>query len=195
VSVIGDCVRGKAITRRGARPGDRIYVSGSLGGSAVGLLLLEEGARLENDSGFEDALLKHLSPEPRLGLGFALGEARLATSMIDISDGLSTDLWHLLEESNCGAVIHSAAIPVADCVRQYSQSRDVDSLQLAVDSGEEYELLFTATPDKALRLENLADSLAIQITSIGEIVGAKGMQIEDNGVLRPLMPTGYEHII
>jgi len=121
ISVIGECESGKAVTRRGANIGDRIYVSGSLGASALGLSLLEDGFRLEDSQEVSDprrqALLKHLSPEPQLKLGQAIGGSGLATAMIDISDELSTDLWHILDDSGVGAVIHSAAIPVAECVR------------------------------------------------------------------------------
>lgn len=193
VSLIGDCETGKAVTRRGAKAGDIIYVSGSLGASALGLSLLEKGIRLEEETNFRDALLKHLAPEPRLSLGRALGEAGLATSMIDISDGLSTDLWHLLDESKCGAVIHASSIPIAESVRQYSPR--ADSLQLALDSGEEYELLFTASPEKSLEIEKLAPALGIAITAIGKVAASTGLQIEISGRLQPLAPTGYQHII
>ena len=195
VSVIGDCASGRAVTRAGARPGDTIYVSGSLGGSSVGLSLLEEGVRLEDDDGFQEALLKHLAPEPRLRLGHALGEAGLVTSMIDISDGLSTDLWHLLEESNCGAVIRSGAIPIAECTRRYAGSRGADSLRLALNGGEEYELLFTAPADSSSEFKKLNKSLGITITEVGEVVEERGLQIEIRGALSPLLPSGYEHAI
>lgn len=195
VSLIGDCETGKAITRRGAKAGDLIYVSGSLGASGVGLALLRDGVRLNDSSEFDDALLKHLSPDPRLELGRAIGEARLATSMIDISDGLSTDLWHLLDESICGAVIHADAIPIAECVRGYSSFRGADSLQLALGGGEEYELLFTTSPEKSSEIEKLAEVLGIKITVIGEIIESRGLHLETGGTLQPLKPSGYEHII
>lgn len=197
VSVIGECETGKAVTRRGAKAGDRIYVSGTLGASALGLSLLEEGIRLDEGTNFREALLKHLAPEPRLSLGRALGEAGVVTAMIDISDGLSTDLWHLLDESNCesdcGAVIHAGTIPIAECVGR--SSLRADSLQLALNSGEEYELLFSASPEKSLEIENLAQALGIRITAIGEVVASKGLQLEVRGSLQPLAPSGYEHII
>jgi thiamine-monophosphate kinase len=196
VSVIGDCEGGRAVTRGGAKVGDIIYVSGSLGASALGLSLLEEGCRLEDGSNFQDALLKHLAPEPRLSLGRAIGEARLATAMIDISDGLSTDLWHLLDESNCGAVIHAGAIPIAECVRRSSPSaRSAESLQLALNSGEEYELLFTVTPEKSQEIAELSNAIEVPITRIGEIVASRGLQLETGDRLEPLPPSGYEHVI
>ena len=196
VSVIGECASGKAITRGGANIGDSIYVSGSLGASALGLSLLEEGVRLGDEAGFQDALLKHLQPEPRLSLGWAIGEAGLATAMIDISDGLSTDLWHLLDESNCGAVIHAGAIPIADCVRRYSpRAVTANPLQLALNSGEEYELLFTVTRENAAKIEQLCNARVVPITRIGEVVASGGLQLETGDRLESLPRSGYEHVI
>jgi thiamine-monophosphate kinase len=196
VSVIGECATGKAITRGGANIGDSIYVSGSLGASALGLSLLEEGLRLGDGSDFQDALLKHLKPEPRLSLGRALGEAGLATAMIDISDGLSTDLWHLLDESKCGAVIDAGAIPIADCVSRSSQRElTANPLQLALNSGEEYELLFTVTRENAANIEQLSNALVVPITRIGEVVASGGLQLETGDRLESLPRSGYEHVI
>jgi len=196
VSVIGDCASGKAITRGGAKTGDLIYVSGSLGASALGLSLLEEGLRLGDGSDFQDALVRHLNPEPPLSLGRALGEAGLATAMIDISDGLSTDLWHLLDSSKCGAVIHACAIPIADCVRRYSPNVvTTDHLPLALNSGEEFFLLFTATPENAAKIDELSNALVVPITCIGEVVASGELQLQTGERLEPLPPSGYEHVI
>ncbi|HJZ66989.1 MAG TPA: thiamine-phosphate kinase, partial [Blastocatellia bacterium] len=131
VSVIGDCDTGRAVTRSGAKPGDAIYVTGCLGASALGLSLLESGYRLEEPGTDAKcrAISRHLNPEPQLKLGRAIGKAGLATAMIDISDGLSTDLQHLCEESGCGAVIDAGAIPIADCVKSVaSEAKDLDPL-------------------------------------------------------------------
>ncbi|HSE98159.1 MAG TPA: thiamine-phosphate kinase, partial [Blastocatellia bacterium] len=101
-SAIGECARGRAVTRGGAKPGDLIFVTGTLGGSALGLALLERGVRLGEREEYEaadpiiqarrEALMKHLAPEPQLSMSYAIGESGLATSMIDVSDGLTTDL-------------------------------------------------------------------------------------------------------
>lgn len=200
VSVIGECESGKAITRRGAKIGDRIYVSGALGASALGLSLLEDGFRLEDSKDRSDArqqaISKHLAPEPRLKLGRALGEAGLATSMIDISDGLSTDLWHVLDESNCGAVISAGAIPIAACVRSVAAVEPGrDPLKLALNGGEEYELLFTCPRENQPGVVALCDSLGVAITAIGDIVAEKRLQLELNGMLETLKPLGYQHVI
>ena len=200
VSVIGECETGKAITRRGAKTGDKIYVSGSLGASALGLSLLKEGSRLEElkvrSDAKQKAIIKHLAPEPRLKLGRALREAGLATSMIDISDGLSTDLWHILDESHAGALIHAEAVPIAGCVLSLSRgTQGIDPLKLALNGGEDYELLFTVRPESETQLMALAEPLGTKITAIGEIFGDTRLSIERNGAIELLERTGYEHLI
>jgi thiamine-monophosphate kinase len=196
--VIGECKSGKAVTRRGAKPGDIIYVSGSLGGSALGLSLLEQGVRLvdSKDKGdpVQKAVLKHLAPEPQLQLGRALAETGVATAMIDISDGLSTDLWHILDESGCGAVLQSAAIPIAESVRAIAPA-EMDHLRLSLNGGEEYELLFTAQPENRQRAVEESAALGIRITEIGEIIEQRTLQLKREGLLEYVEPGGYEHTI
>lgn len=199
VSVIGECAAGQAVTRAGAKPGDVIYVSGSLGASAMGLRLLQDGVRLEEvakGDARHQALMKHLAPEPRTKLGSMIGETGIATAMIDISDGLSTDLCHLLEESVCGAIIHAGAIPIAECVRDFSSSLDdLDELSLALNSGEEYELLFAAKPERSKQVEELSREFDVAVAAIGEISEGKGLELERDGVSNPIVPSGYEHLI
>jgi thiamine-monophosphate kinase len=200
VSVIGECESGKAITRRGAKIGDRIYVSGSLGASALGLSLLEDGFRLDDSKDVSDArrqaVLKHLAPEPQLKLGRALGETGLATAMIDISDGLSTDLWHILDESDVGATIYATAMPVAECVLSVAVGAPgIDPLTLALNGGEEYELLFTVQPENHERVVALAETLGATITVIGDIFAQKGLHLKHNGGLKAVRPLGHEHQI
>jgi thiamine-monophosphate kinase len=203
-SVIGECARGRAVTRRGASAGDRVFVTGALGGSSLGLSLLESGLRLEDISDDEpadllsrarrEALTKHLAPEPLLHAGRAIGESGIATSMIDISDGLSTDLLHILDESECGAVIHASQIPVAGCVHSLrGGDLRVDPLQMAIDSGEEYELVFTARPADRERLAEMSRSLGVRVTEIGEVVERKGLYLEIEGSFKAVEPSGYEH--
>jgi len=186
--------------------GDRIYVTGELGASALGLLLFERGFRLngksQRDIGeTEDemrraVLLKHVAPEPRLKLGRAIGESGVATAMIDISDGLSTDLWHILDESGCGAVIRAEAIPIAGSVISLLPSGSgTNPLRLALNGGEEYELLFTARPEDKDRVAELSYATGTPIREIGEIVAGNGLKLEQNETIEPLPPSGYEHNI
>jgi thiamine-monophosphate kinase len=199
---IGECSTGKAITRAGAEVGNQIYVTNSLGASALGLSLLEKGFRLgDADNSSDEAygklrqqsVLKHLAPEPRLAAGRSIGEMELATAMIDLSDGLSTDLWHILEESDCGAVIHADRLPIADSVSQLSTSISADPLNLAIHGGEEYELLFTSRPESHSRIAELSGEIGLPITLIGKITAERGLRLEREGTIKPLTPSGYEH--
>jgi thiamine-monophosphate kinase len=197
-SAIGECAHGRAVTRAAAREGDRIFVTGSLGGSALGLALLERGYRVDDSAEgtpARQALLKHLAPMPRLKFGEALGEAGLATAMIDVSDGLSTDLWHILDESGCGAVIRAAAIPLADCAVALAGEVGLDPLRLALSGGEEYELLFTARAADSARVNELSAALGTPVTLIGEAGAGGGLRLDQGGGLTAIEPSGYEHLV
>ena len=199
VSVIGECATGHAITRSGARNGDLIFVTGMLGGSALGLRLLEQGLR-PGDSRLseaaKEAITRQLSPEPRLKLGGLLSAERMATAMIDISDGLSTDLGHIAEESRCGALIHAGSIPIADCVTTTArQEGGIEPLDLALHGGEEYELLFTSGRDNEQRILRLSGETGAKITVIGEITTGSGLSIERGGEIQPLVAEGYQHSV
>jgi thiamine-monophosphate kinase len=197
-SVIGECASGRAITRRGARVGDAVYVTGTLGASALGLQMLVQGNRLadcEDNPAARRALMKHLAPEPRLKTGRAIAEMNLASAMIDISDGLSTDLWHILDESDVGAVIRADAIPIDESVRALSVKSKIDPLRLALNGGEEYELVFTARPESRSQVAKLSSETGIPITAIGEIVAEEGLHLLRDGTLSRVEPSGYEHMI
>jgi thiamine-monophosphate kinase len=203
-TVIGECERGRAITRSGAQVGETIYVTGELGASALGLMLLAQGVRLGDrepaanadpaDKMRREALIKHLAPVPRLGVARAIGERGLASAMIDISDGLSTDLSHILDESGVGAIVRAGAIPIAGCVESFSTGEpNLDSLELALNGGEEYELLFTSRRECRGQLDELSRELGIRLSDIGEIVVEHGLQLDRDGSRRLILPAGYEH--
>jgi thiamine-monophosphate kinase len=116
--------------------------------------------------------------------------------MIDVSDGLSSDLSHILEESRCGAIIRAAALPIADCVKTIgSAGMKIDPLSLALHGGEEYELLFTVPQESCERLIELSRSFDEPVTMIGEIVERPGLFLDRDGQLEVLTPSGYEHQI
>jgi thiamine-monophosphate kinase len=205
-TVVGECERGRAITRSGAQVGDGIYVTGELGASALGLMLLAQGVRLGDreppakadpaDNVRREALIKHLAPVPRLAVGRAIAERGLASAMIDISDGLSTDLSHILDESGIGAVIKAGAIPIAGCVESFSAVEpNLDSLELALNGGEEYELLFTSGRECRGQVDELSQELGIRLSDIGEVVVENGLQLDRDGSRRLILPAGYEHAI
>jgi thiamine-monophosphate kinase len=203
--LIGETPKTGAIFRSGARPGDQIFVTGFLGDAAAGLRLLEHGARLQSPTIAEDSqdnsnesrpidylLLRHLQPEPRVGWGLLLGEQQLATAMIDISDGLSSDLKHLCDESGVGALVEASQVPIDPLVTELSGRRALDPLMLALHGGEDFELLFTVRPDMVARLPKRVDG--ISLTRIGEIKEAgAGVQISEGSRTWKLEPGGWEH--
>jgi thiamine-monophosphate kinase len=183
IVVVGTAPRGKAVLRSGARPGNRIYVCGELGGSAAAIEELSKKSRRKVDP---RSYSRHFFPNPRIELGLFLRERGLASAMIDTSDGLSTDLAHICEESGVGAEIFAKAIPKANVGKP---SGEVD-LQLALHGGEDYELLFTAPGSK-----RLPSKLAgVPITQIGHITRQrKILLVNENGVGHELPARGWEH--
>jgi thiamine-monophosphate kinase len=197
--VVGECAAGKAIKRAGARPGDQIFVTGSLGAAAAGLRLIERGAHLaeqnlddEDSQKLDHVLLRQLRPEPRVGWGIVLGEERFATAMIDLSDGLSSDLNHLCSAGSVGALIDSALLPIDNYVTELCGRRALDPLQLALHGGEDFELLFTVKPGDVSRLPRRVD--ATEITCIGTIRdAAEGVKISEGSRTWQLEPGGWKH--
>jgi thiamine-monophosphate kinase len=197
--VIGECPTGLAVKRSGANPGDYIFVTGSLGGAAAGLRLTERGAHLaeknlddEDSHKLDHVLLRQLRPEPRVGWGMVLGDEKLATSMIDISDGLSSDLNHLCDASGVGALIDSTLLPIDSQVTELCGRRALDPLQLALHGGEDFELLFTVKPGDVSRLPRRVDGT--RITQIGEVrASTEGIKISERGRIWDLNPGGWKH--
>ena len=197
--VIGDCSTGQAVKRSGAKPGDQIFITGSLGGAAAGLRLVERGAHLaeqnldeEDSQKLDHVLLRQLRPEPRVGWGIVLGDEKLATSMIDVSDGLSSDLNHLCSASRVGALIDSSLLPIDSQVTELCGRRALDPLQLALHGGEDFELIFTVKPGDVARLPRRVDGT--QITRIGEIRNEnEGVQIREGARVWELNPGGWKH--
>jgi len=156
-----------------------------------------EGSRQPNAEGSEEdaiqtLLLRQLSPSPRVGWGIVLGEERLATAMIDISDGLSSDLAHLCHESKVGALIHSALIPADQDVIKLCGRRALDPLELALHGGEDFELLFTVHPDNVARLPKRVDG--VSFSRIGEITNQPNtIKIAEGNHIWDLHPQGFEH--
>jgi thiamine-monophosphate kinase len=182
IVVLGTVPKGQAILRSGARPGDRIFVTGTLGGSAAALMQMRTGRKKVDERHFP----RHFYPAPRLRLGRMLRERKIATAMIDTSDGLSTDLAHICEESGVGAEIDASSIPRA---RVGQPPRLVD-LDLALHGGEDYELLFTVSA----RASVPGTLAGVALTEIGRITsGRKVILRRMDGKTQPLKPRGWEH--
>jgi len=188
VTAVGEVRAGHAIRRRGARPGDLIYVSGHLGEAEWGLRQLKSGAKPATLR--SPALKKHLYTEPRLALGQWLGEKGLATAMMDLSDGLSTDLPRLCAVSGVGARLDAASLPLVQLPIK-AQNAAVDPLRLALHGGDDYELLFTVRPKQARLLPHSFRGLPI--TPIGVIASKQQIVLlDDNGREQRLRPLGWD---
>jgi len=173
ITVLGEIPPGLAVTRAGARPGDIIYVSGKLGAAQLGLLMLKNDRNLALKRGLRarsSPLHAHLYPQIRVALGSWLARNRVASAMMDISDGLSTDLLRLCEASQVGADIWADRIPCARIPSRLGKlvgRKALDPLDLALNGGDDYELLFTVSPKNVKKLRR-APGFS-EITAIGEI--------------------------
>jgi len=188
VTVVGEVRTRRAILRTGARPGDILYVSGRLGEAELGLQMVRNRKGMRST---KNALTrKHLYPEPRLALGQWLARKGLPTAMMDISDGLSTDLSRLCAASAVGALLEGSKIPRAK-IPDFAIRRDYDRLQLALHGGDDYDLLFTVPPRKAKFLPETFQG--VSLTAIGRIVrGRKLLLLAENGRAMQLVPSGWD---
>ncbi len=180
----GEVPRGKAVLRSGARPGDSIYVSGSLGGAAGGLALLERGVDVSGNNAL--IIEKQLKPRPQVELGKLLQQLQIATSIIDISDGLSSDLAHICESSGVGARIYAERLPINKDLQTFFSNNE--AFLMALNGGEDFELIFTS------REKNILLPESVQITRIGEVTANVGnIELIDGEKSTILVPKGYRH--
>lgn len=200
ITLIGEIARGRAVLRSGARPGDLLYVSGTLGESQAGLMLLGKALTRGIRRGLAPAdrarlIGRHRRPTPRVALGEALASRRLATAMIDLSDGLSGDLAHLCEESRVGALLDRSALPLSPALRRFAALAGSSAESLALQGGEDYELLFTLSPRHEAAVQRLGRQLRVPVTNIGRMMPARfGMKERDrHGSLKDLAVTSYRH--
>jgi len=205
ISLVGTLGKGrKPMLRGGARPGDRLYLTGTLGGSALGLELLGAGWRWRRGKAYLQgspaadaaaatrALRAHLAPAPDYRLASLLSRHRLASAAIDTSDGLASDLWRLCRASSVGARVEEEYLPVDSAalhLRGTERARD-----LALNGGEEYQLLFAVPPSREKRLLALAGRSHLR--RIGSFRPTReGVVLEEkNGKTRPLEPRGFDHL-
>ncbi|HSB33901.1 MAG TPA: thiamine-phosphate kinase [Nitrospirota bacterium] len=216
VTLLGEIEKKFVVGRGGAKPGDRIFVTGTLGDSSAGLELLKAGASgrqfgvRSSETGvrnrktgvrnrdvfselrtpYSELVKRHLRPVPRVEWGRALARSRCAHAMIDVSDGLSSDLSHICEQSGVGAVVEAGKIPLSPQLRKIAAHLSKTPVRYALDGGEDYELLFTVPPEKTKKLR----SLGLPATEIGEITRTRKMLMADErGGTISLRPTGFNH--
>jgi thiamine-monophosphate kinase len=197
VALLGEVEQETLILRSGAKTGDALVVTGDLGGSEAGLAILERG--LPEGQTFVSVApdtRKHLMPVPRVREGRLLAKSGYVTSMIDISDGLASEVHHICEASGTGARLYMEKIPISNNVQSIAEYIGKQPHDLALYGGEDFELLFTCQPDKvSLLAEEILKDSATPLTAIGQIVEiSHSITIEDvSGKVIPLEPRGYDH--
>jgi thiamine-monophosphate kinase len=171
VTLLGEAVPPGPVRRSGAKPGDWLMVTGAFGGSILG---------------------KHLDFTPRVREALALHAAARLHAMIDVSDGLSRDVWHLCEESGCGAVLRAEAVPVDPAARRMTDGKT--PLEHALGDGEDFELAFAVSAEDGARLLATQPLGGVPVAHVGEFVEG-GLWLEEDGTRRALPPRGYVHAL
>ncbi|MBI5561110.1 MAG: thiamine-phosphate kinase [Deltaproteobacteria bacterium] len=194
-TMLGEALKGEVIYRSGAGKGDAVYLTGTAGDSALGLKVLKErGISAAKKGPFKDAVMRHLNPKARVRAGMTIARKKLATSMIDVSDGVLADLRHICEESKTGARVEFGRLPLSDDVRGHLKENPAD-FEFVLAGGEDYELLFTAAPGKEREISAAAKGLGLRITRIGEILPRRsGISVAGEGGAKVrIKKEGYEH--
>ena len=187
ITVMGTVPRGQALLRSGARPGDEVWVSGTLGDAALGLALRQTGSTTGADAA---AAMERLErPQPQIALGLAL--RGLATAAIDVSDGLLGDLGHIVERSAVGARVDWSRVPRSAAVRG---APEADQRRYALAGGDDYELLFTAPAARRGEVERAAAGAGAQVTRIGEVTSTGRLEVVDaEGRAMDTAPRAFDH--
>ncbi|MBN2108940.1 MAG: thiamine-phosphate kinase [Deltaproteobacteria bacterium] len=191
ITLLGRAVKRQVLYRHGAGPGDLIFVTGTLGDSALGLMLLEKGVR----PAYNVLVKRHSDPQPRIEAGRALACSGAASAMMDISDGLAGDLRHIMKQSGVGARIFLDRLPLSAAYRRECPKLSADWYLPALSGGEDYELLFTVPRRNEKRVQALAGKLRLPMTCIGEITDTKqGFTVlDERGKRLRLRETGFRH--
>lgn len=192
--LIGQAGSAQPALRSGARAGDAVCVTGSLGGSGAGLAWLQTGGDPQAAEARE-AVEAHLRPLPRVATGRALTETGQVHAMMDLSDGLATDLYRLAQASGLGARVQAEALPIAESTRHLAQKLGADSTNWALRGGEDFELLFTCDPGQ---VELLAESAAkaepgLKVSRVGSMTPEPGIWLEGEGPPQDIGLSGYDH--
>ena len=198
ITLVGCANAGRILLRSGAKAGDDLYVTGTLGDSRAGLGLVRRGkghARALNAGQRRFLVRRHLRPTARIREGLWLATSGWATSAIDLSDGLSGDLRHVCAESRVGAVLEVSALPISSACRQYALSIKQDPFALALAGGEDYELLFTVPARHRASFQRASARRGFRVTRVGRTTAAKeGLRMTlPDGRGRPLPVSSYEH--
>jgi thiamine-monophosphate kinase len=189
-AAFGSCRRERLMRRSGARPGDILAVTGSLGAASAGLSILLG----KKPAGGYRALTKaQLDPVPRVREGIALAGTGAVTSAIDITDSLASNLWQIARESGVRIVLEADKLPVHPLVLKYAEDAGMDPMEFALFGGEDLELLLTLRPDRIDRAFRALRRIGTALTPIGRVERGRGALVEKSGRIMRLPDRGYEH--
>jgi len=196
VFLLGEASRGRVVLRSGARPGDRVLLTGRVGDAAAGVALLLDPALRAPEPYASEAVERQFAPSPRVREGALIGRSKAATAMIDVSDGISGDLGHICERSGVNACLRADCLPVALENRALSRQVHGDEWHFALRGGEDYELLFTAPPARAAELARaITAETGTPVADIGEILppDRPSELVLAGGERVPLGGAGWDH--
>ena len=194
VTVTGSVRPRRILTRAGGRPGDSIYVTGTIGGAAAGLGVLRSGATKDSDGPMAGCIRRHQRPEPRLRMGMLLGRNRAASACMDLSDGLADAVRQVADASGTGATIDAAALPIDPAAAHWFAAQGQDPVLSALTGGDDYELLFTVSKKLRGRFRGVQrHAEGLPVTRIGELT-AGGVELLRAGRTEP-MPEGFTHFL
>jgi thiamine-monophosphate kinase len=197
VSVIGSVRPRRVLTRGGARAGDQLYVTGSIGAAAAGLEWLRDRSRgpssLPDDPALAECVARHRRPQPRTRFGGLLGRTRTASACMDLSDGLADAVRQVAQASGTGASVDASQLPIHPGALAWFSSRDRDPVAASLAGGDDYELLFAVRAKSRGRLRLVArQARGVSFTRIGELTTDPALRVERGGIGEPL-PGGFVH--
>ena len=191
VTVVGEMAEADVCYRSGAKVGDLIWVSGFLGEAAAGLELCRKN--IADKERCRPLVKAHLDPEPKVALGMEMAGSGQVNAMMDISDGLATDLAHICSASGVGAEIDGSAVPLSAVLLEVSQELNYSPLDLALKGGEDYQLVLTSPPESRDNVITIASNLGQKIHCVGRIVDGSGVILCQGDRRMDISYGGYEH--
>jgi thiamine-monophosphate kinase len=195
VTAVGSVGHRHVLMRTGARKGDELYVTGTIGAAAAGLAMLQAGRQRDGaDDEARSCLDRYERPEPRLRCGRIVGRTRAASAAIDLSDGFSDAAWRLADGGNVGLVVDAAALPIAAGARAWARDAGQDAVDVALAGGEDYELAFAVPARRRSRfLAAVRRCSGLTVARVGVFGGDAGVWLERDGAKTRLQRTGFAH--
>ena len=193
VTLVGSAKPRRVLTRSGGRPGDILYVSGTIGAAAAGLDWLQTGRTGDpDDRQLRECVVRHRRPVPRLRLGALAGQTRAASACMDLSDGLADAITQLCRESGTGAAVDAGALPIHPAAARWFAARGQDPVLAAMSGGDDYELLLAVPPRRRGRFRNVVRHAQVTLTRVGELTADKAVALTRGG-RREALPSGFAH--